>query len=145
MSRRLAPGAGARTRLLVAVVALGVLLAACGGGSGGGSKARPSSTARLQIDQPTPNQVTGPDITVQLTVIGGEVVPLTQISGPLRGDQGHIHVSLDGNLVTMTDKSSSALTGLAPGSHTIQAEYVAVDHLSFRSRIIAAVIFQVKT
>ena len=135
-------------RLLAAVAALALSaagVAGCGGSgsSGSGSGARPVSTARLAIVQPTPNQVTGSNVTVQLQVTGGEVVPLTQISGPPRGDQGHIHVSLDGNLVTMTDKQSTALPPLTPGSHTLQAEYVAVDHQPFRTRIIAAVIFQV--
>ena len=134
------------TIAVVAVALVSAAFAGCGkSGSSGSSSggARPTSAARLQIMQPTPNQVTGPDVTVQLQVSGGEVVPLAQVTGPLRGDQGHIHVSLDGNLVSMTDKASTDLHGLTPGSHTIQAEYVAVDHQPFKNRVIAAVIFQV--
>ena len=56
------------------------------------------------------------------------------MTGPLRGDQGHIHVRVDGKNVQMSYGTDLALTKLAPGPHTVQAEYVAVDHQPFMAR-----------
>ncbi|MDQ1396196.1 MAG: hypothetical protein QOG64_1455 [Acidimicrobiaceae bacterium] len=146
-------------RTVVAAVLLAVTMTAAGcgaSGSGSGSATastsakpaasgdRPATTARLQIVAPTPNQVTGADVTLQMNIIGGEVVPPTQVSGPLRGDQGHIHVSVDGQLVSMNYGTTAPLTNLKPGMHGVQAEYVAIDHEPFRNRVIAAVLFQVQ-
>lgn len=140
--------------LAAAVIVTALATAACGSSDTGSAKAtatkpaasgdRPASSARLQIVAPTPNQVTGPDVTLQLNVIGGEVVPPAQVSGPLRGDQGHIHVSVDGQLVSMNYGTTAPLTNLKPGPHGVQAEYVAIDHQPFRNRVIAAVFFQVQ-
>jgi hypothetical protein len=119
------------------------LVVACGGSSPSASSSqRPTSSARLQIVSPTPNQVTGSTVTLQLNLVGGQVVPPSQIKGKLRGDEGHIHVSLDGHLVSMTYGLSQQLPTLNPGTHTLQAEFVATDHLPFASRVLTAVIFQ---
>ena len=133
------------TRLLLpAVLALAVTLTGCGGGkaTSGSSGARPTTTARIQIVQPTPNQVTGPDVTLVVNLMGAKVVPGT--TGPLRPDEGHIHVSLDGQLVSMAYMTTQDLHGLKPGSHTITAEFVAIDHQPFKNRPTAAVIFTVQ-
>ena len=125
--------------LMVAVVA------ACGGSSASSSSSqRPSSSARLLIVSPTPNQVTGSLVTLQLNLIGGRVVPPSQVKGTLRGDEGHIHVSVDGQLVSMTYGLSQQLPAMQPGSHTVQAEFVASDHLPFANRVVTAVIFQTR-
>lgn len=129
--------------LMVAVVAI-VGVSACGDGSGGGDQAatsRPATTARLQIVQPTANQVTGPDTELELNLIGAKVVRVT--TGALRPDEGHIHVSVDGKLVSMTFGLSQDLRALAPGPHSVQAEFVAKDHAPFRNRVVAAVLFKV--
>lgn len=120
-----------KVRLLLAAVALAA--AACGGGG----STRPTSSAQLVILSPTPAQVTGPAITLRFQVIGGTVLPPTQIKGPLRGDQGHIHVVLDGKLIVMAYKTEQPVSGLAPGLHRLQAEWVATDHVPFRNRVFA--------
>ena len=134
------------------LVMLGVVLAAAGvacGSSGSSKKSspstgqRPTTTARLEITAPQPNAKTGADITLKMNLIGGQVVPPETVSGPLRGDQGHIHVSVDGQLVSMNYGLEAPLTGLKPGSHSVQAEFVAVDHAPFKNRVIAAVLFEV--
>jgi hypothetical protein len=124
---------------LAAVIAL--IFNACGSG-GSGSK-RPTTHARLAIVQPTSAEVTGADTTLQLALTGATVVPPTQTTG-VRGDQGHIHVSLDGKLISMTYGLTQPVTNLTPGTHTIQAEFVASDHLPFSNRVTAAVVFQAK-
>jgi hypothetical protein len=128
---------------VIAAVAVAVLLAGCGG-SGTKAPSRPTTQAQLVIVSPTPNEVTGPDVTLKFQVIGGTVLPPAQVTGPLRGDQGHIHVSLDGKLVQMAYSTQAQLTGLAPGSHTVQASWVATDHLPFANRVVAVVLFQVR-
>ena len=134
----------ALTACLVLVGAL--TLTGCGGS---GNKpttttavSRPTSAAKLRIVRPAANEVTGPDTTIQLELTGAHIVP--QTTGPLRGDEGHIHVSVDGKLVSMAFGTTQDLHALTPGPHTLQAEFVAADHVPFRNRVTAAVIFQVK-
>jgi hypothetical protein len=139
------------TRLaLPAVLAIAVTATGCGGSkptTSSSSTVHPASPVRIQITQPTPNQVTGPDVTLVVNVIGGKVVPATQttVTGAnIPTDLGHIHVSLDGRLVNMAYSTTQDLHGLTPGQHTLTAEYVAVDHLPFKNRPTAAVIFMVQ-
>jgi hypothetical protein len=104
---------------------------------------RPATAARVQILAPTPNQETGPDVTVQVKLIGAKEVP--QVSGPLKPDEGHIHVSLDNAVVAMAyDDKPQVLKGLSPGIHSVQVDFVAVDHIAFRNRVTAGVLFTVK-
>jgi len=133
------------TRLTLPVLlAVAVTLTGCGGSKTKTSPTtnRPTTAARLQIVQPTANQVTGPNTDLVMNLIGARVVQPSK--GTLRGDEGHIHVSLDGQLVSMTYGTSQPLTNLKPGTHTLQAEFVAVDHIPFKNRVIAAVIFSVQ-
>ena len=104
---------------------------------------RPATTARIQIVSPTPNEVTGPDVTVQVRLIGAREVP--QTSGPIKPDEGHIHVSVDGVVVAMAYGDSYTVKGLTPGQeHSVQVDFVAVDHIPFRNRVTAAVVFRVQ-
>ncbi len=128
-------------RLLAVLAAVVVtLVTACS--SSGSTAQRPATTARLQITSPAPNQVTGTDPTLELNLVGAKVVAASQ--GPLVADQGHIHVSVDGKLVSMAYGTTQDLHGLTPGSHSVQAEFVATDHAPFRNRVVAAVLFQVQ-
>src|SRR5215210_2809281 len=135
-----------RTKKRSPLASAGVLIVSIVGliGCGGSSQpaaARPSTTARLQIVQPTPNQQTGPDVNLKLDLIGAQVVDRT--SGALSPDEGHIHVTVDGKLVSMAFGTEQPLTGLAPGRHSVQAEFVAVDHAPFKNRVVAATLFTV--
>ena len=103
---------------------------------------RPATEARIQIVAPTPNQETGPDVTVQIKLIGAKEVP--QVTGPIKPDEGHIHVSLDSAVVAMAYGDSQTLKGLTPGQHSVQVDFVATDHLPFKNRVTAAVLFTVK-
>ena len=103
---------------------------------------RPATDARIQIVAPTPNQETGPDVTVQVKLIGAREVP--QVSGAVKPDEGHIHVSLDGAVVAMAYGDTQTLKALTPGQHSVQVDFVAVDHLPFKNRVTAAVLFTVK-
>src|SRR5438093_6804853 len=116
-------------RIVVAVTVAAMAVGACGGNEKKASpqdSTRPLTPARVQILSPTPNQETGPDITVELQLIGAkEVQP---VEGEIRPDEGHIHVSLDGVVVAMAYGTTQTLKGLLPGQHSVQAEFVAIDH-----------------
>jgi hypothetical protein len=103
---------------------------------------RPATPARVQIVAPVPNQETGPDVTVQVKLSGAREVP--EQAGEVKPDEGHIHVSLDGAVVAMAYQDTQVLKGLTPGQHSVQVDFVAVDHLPFRNRVTAGVLFTVK-
>jgi hypothetical protein len=132
-----------RRRWLVLAIAISACVAACGGGSSSTTASRPHTNAKLLIVSPTPNEVTGPDVPVQFQVIGATVSPPQR--NKLVSNEGHVHVSIDGRLVVMAYGTSTRLTGLTPGIHTLQAEFVANDHLPFANRVIAVVLFTVKS
>ena len=132
-----------RIALLVALLLIG--FTGCGSekkSSAPSLAERPTTNARIQIVAPTPNQETGPDLTVKVNLIGAKEVP--QVTGPLRPDEGHIHVSVDGVVVAMAYNDTQTLKGLTPGQHSVQVDFVAVDHVPFKNRVTAAVLFTVK-
>ncbi len=134
-----------RSAIPVALLVLVFGLTGCGSdkkSSSPSAQERPTTSARIQIVSPTPNQETGPDVTVQVKLIGAKEVP--QVSGALNPEEGHIHVSLDGVVVAMAYSESQTLKGLTPGQHSVQVDFVAVDHVPFRNRVTAAVLFTVK-
>ena len=135
----------ARRRLQAGTLLLGVgllALAACGNGSGG-TAGRPSTAATLSIVQPTPNAVTGANVTLQLQLNGGTIAPVGS-NLALVPNQGHIHLYLDNQLINMTQSLNQRLPTLTAGLHTVRAEFVANDHLPWNRRIYADVAFQVR-
>ena len=65
-------------------------------------------------------------------------------STDLKPDEGHIHVILDGQLVTMTSGTEPTIPDVAPGHHVIQVEFVANDHGPFFPNVVAVSSFEVK-
>ena len=63
-------------------------------------------------------------------------------STKLQPNEGHVHLYLDGGLVSMTLSLDRALL-VAPGTHRLLAEFVAVDHAPFSPRLEASVSFRV--
>ena len=129
--------------LIPGVVASFVALGACGGSSSS-SGPRPTTTARLEILNPTPNQNLPTTFELRLNLIGATVVDADTVQKPNRSDEGHIHVTLDGRLVSMTYGTSQELKDIPPGPHNLQAEFVATDHAPFANRVIVAVAFNVE-
>ena len=133
----------ARTRLTGILGVLGataLLVAGCGGSSG--SAARPTTKATMEIVAPTPNAVTGPDFTVKVDVLGGRVV--RQTTGKLTSDEGHVHLTLDDKAYVMSFRKEQDFHNVAPGQHSLQAEFVAKDHAPFTNRPRAFVRFDVQ-
>ena len=82
-------------------------------------------------------------MTIILSLTGAHIVPST--SPDVRPDEGHIHLYVDSKLVSMYYKLNEAVTGLAPGLHSVRAEFVGSDHLPVANRVVASVAFTVRT
>jgi len=142
------------TRVLGVVACAAVLFATgCGASSNAAttgsnpttsSASRPTTDATLQIASPAPNARTGPNVLVTMRLAGARLAPATQTGGALRPDEGHIHLSLDGSLIAMPLRLAEQLPPLRRGPHTVEAEFVASDHLPFDNRVVAAVSFDVR-
>jgi hypothetical protein len=140
---------GARAAALLAVAVLG--LAACSGGDGGGSGApattaasaapRPSSPAKLTILTPHNGQTVKEDSELRLGLDGAKIV--NQTTTRIQGDEGHIHLLVDGKLVNMNYGLRQRLPELTPGHHVLQVEFVAADHAPFDPRILTQAAFTV--
>jgi hypothetical protein len=105
--------------------------------------ARPASTATISFTSPTEHQrVTGSELDVALNLRGGTIVQATTTS--LAPNTGHIHLLLDGNLVSMTFGTEQVvdLRTVAPGPHRLTAEFVAADHLPFSPPVTTGVDFE---
>ncbi len=106
------------------------------------AQVRPRSTATVTFFAPAPGAViSGKTLHVLLKLTGGEIVP--QTSTNLSPDKGHIHLSLDGKVVSMTYGVEQDVE-VTPGTHFLQAEFVATDHFPFDPRVISAVTFTVQ-
>jgi hypothetical protein len=141
-----------------ALMALALTTAACGGSdtSTGGSPSpsmahasmsmppgdRPSTDATVTIVSPKNGEtVRGSDVTLKLNLKGGTIA--TTASTDLVPNEGHLHVVLDDQLISMTSDLESVISDVAPGTHLIKVEFVANDHAPFDPRVIAAVSFEV--
>jgi hypothetical protein len=103
---------------------------------------RPSTTARLTIVSPRPSEtVTGDQVRLVVRLTGGRLVPVT--STTLVSNEGHLHVWLDGRLVSMPSAASSTIP-VGPGAHTLDVEFVAMDHGPFSPRVRRSVTFDVR-
>lgn len=139
---------------MLAVAACGLLFAAgCSTSTGTGGapttpaqqgSPNPSTSAVLTIVQPASGStVNGPTVHVVLTLVGATLVPPGTISGA-DPTQGHIHLSLDGAVVSMTSgltQDLSVTVDPAHPSHILQAEFVANNHQSFIPKDLKTVVF----
>lgn len=104
---------------------------------------RAASTATLRFLTPQDGSVaSGEALTVRLDLGGATITSVT--STTVEPDTGHVHLSLDGALVSMTGGVLQVvdLRGVAPGPHTLTATFVAADHLPFDPPVTAEVTFE---
>jgi len=128
-------------RISVAVALVAVVVA-CGNKTPQ-SPTRPTSTAKIAILEPSAGEVvSGKTFTAKLQLTGGKVVK--EVSQILTPDEGHVHLSVDGKIVSMTFGLSQKVPMPKPGSHLLQAEFVAKDHGPFAPRVLSTVTFTVK-
>jgi hypothetical protein len=103
---------------------------------------RPASTATITIVRPPPGApASGDTLEVVMTLAGGRIVDAASTN--LAPDTGHIHLSLDGALVSMTTGLVQVIDirSLPPGEHRLTVEFVAADHGPFDPRVTATVTF----
>jgi len=144
-----------KPRWIALLVTAGLLLAACGGsGDGGGATGvasgptestqdRPTSTAKLSIVEPKVDQVVhGSSVDLRVKLKAAKLVPATTTN--IVPDEGHLHVLLDDQLISMTEGTEQTISDLTPGLHRVQVEFVASDHAPFEPRVVAVVAFEVK-
>jgi len=144
-----------KPRWITLLVTAGLLLAACGGsGDGGGATGvasgptestqdRPTSTAKLSIVEPKVDQVVhGSSVDLRVKLKAAKLVPATTTN--IVPDEGHLHVLLDDQLISMTEGLDQTIPDVTPGPHRIQVEFVASDHAPFDPRVVAVVAFEVK-
>ena len=104
---------------------------------------RPSSPAILTFTAPRPGaKESGDDTTVQMNLQNATLTPLTTTA--ITPDTGHIHLSLDGSLISMSGDTLQVvdLRNVAPGRHTLTADFVAADHLPFDPPVTTSVTFE---
>jgi hypothetical protein len=133
-----------------ALIAFALLATGCGSGGATpdspppSSGSRPSSTAELSILSPKNGSVVkGPTIHLKLSLQGAQIVK--QTSTDLSPDKGHVHVLLDGSLISMNYSLGDEIPDVGPGPHRIEVEFVATDHAPFDPRVTAVASFQVKS
>ena len=141
-----------RQALAATLLALAVLgLTGCSSGGNGGSAApgttaapaapRPSSPAELTIVTPRNGQTVKEGAELRLSLDGAKIV--NQTTTRIQGDEGHLHLLVDGKLVNMNYGLRQRLPELTPGQHVLQVEFVAADHAPFEPRILTQAAFTV--
>jgi hypothetical protein len=94
---------------------------------------RPSSAATVQILEPgASTTMTGQTVHVILQLTGATIVP--QTSTAIRPDEGHVHLYVNGVLVSMNYGLEQDLP-IQPGTIALKAEFVAADHAPFNPRV----------
>jgi len=135
-------------RILLPVVGLALLAAACSNGAAGAGDsstpvARPSTTAHLKILSPTNGEVIhGSTVQVRVKLTGAKIVPATTTH--IVPDEGHLHVYVDNQIVSMNFSTTDTVENVEPGMHVLRVEFVASDHVPFDPRDFTAVTFEVK-
>jgi len=148
-------GKAGTTRLvrvsLLAAVALSA--AACGGNGQAGNgppsasaSPRPHNTARLSIIAPVSGEVIhAGTVHVKVRLIGASA----EHQAATQAQPGWLHFYVDSKIISIEPVTSNdSVTGqnvsrVKPGRHTVKVEFVGLDHLPFRHRVIAAVTFAV--
>jgi hypothetical protein len=127
-------------RLFIVLAVAALTAAACGGDSGddpgGGATtaARPESSAEISIQEPENGAVVkGDEVDLKIGLKGGEVVEPSERE--VTSTTGHIHVELDGVVISMKYGLTQTVKVSDPGTHTLRVEFVAADHLPFDPRV----------
>jgi hypothetical protein len=128
----------------IAAAAL-IAFAACGGAkpapraTGPTPAPRIASTATVKILEPASDaSVPAGTVHVRIELAGGQISP--QTSTDLKPDVGHLHLKMDGQLVSMNYSTDSDITAKA-GQHLLEAEFVALDHGPFNPRVVSSTTF----
>ena len=84
----------------------------------------------------------GSNVTVKVSLKDAKIVQPT--STHIVPNEGHLHILVDGKLMTMTAALSTVVPDIAPGHHVLEAEFVANDHAPFDPPVVAVVSIDVQ-
>lgn len=145
-------------KLVLPAALAATILVACGGGDGGSGSssgdsgsstptlspiARPASTAELAVASPGNGEVVhGSTVELRIDLQGARLV--RQTTTDIAPDEGHLHVLLDDDLISMTEGTEQEIPEVAAGMHRLTVEFVASDHAPFDPRVVAVVAFEVR-
>jgi len=135
-----------RGRTVLAISAA-LLLASCGGQEqperpAPTAPARPASTAEIRVIEPEPGaEVEGPDVRVEIELTGAELIE--EVKQDLAPDEGHMHLKLDGETITLLGTLEEVIPDVEPGPHLLEVEFVAADHGPFHPRVVQTIAFRV--
>jgi hypothetical protein len=134
-----------KRRLLASMVAL-VAAVSCSqeaATDGDGSGGRPSSTARIEILEPEPGaSLPAEDVLVRVSLTGATLVE--EATTEIRPDEGHIHLKVDGETITLLGGLEEEVPDLEPGLHVLEVEFAAGDHGPFDPPVIQSQQFTVE-
>lgn len=132
-----------RCAVLASMVAL-LAAAGCSQEAGtDGDGDRPSSTARIEIVEPEPGaSVPAEDVRVRVNLEGATLVE--EATTEIRPDEGHIHLKVDGQTITLLGGLEEEVPGLEPGLHVLEVEFAAGDHGPFDPPVIQSQQFTVE-
>ncbi|MHB8513147.1 MAG: hypothetical protein ACYDCC_13330 [Actinomycetota bacterium] len=142
-------------KLGLVAMTLALALSAC---SSGTPKPGPSQTASasptptlpslhtnatIQIINPKPGQIVhGSTLIVHVKVNGATIITYATLH--VDPYHGHVHLRLDGTIVTLLASATYELTGLTKGRHLLEAEFVQGNHVPFKPRVKQEVPFTVE-
>jgi hypothetical protein len=136
------------TMRLVGTILVAVALVACtGDGSpttdGTTPAERPSSPATLEILRPEAGEVVdGPTVEVAVELTGATLIE--EVTTDISPDEGHVHLSLDGETISLLAGLEETIKRVEPGTHLLEVEFVAGDHGPFEPRVLQSVTFEVR-
>jgi hypothetical protein len=119
--------------MLLASLALGAGAFAFGD-SGSNASGGATSDATVTITSPADgdNVPAGEELPVEVSLRGAELTTATASNDPT---QGHLHVFVDGEVISMPTTTASEVV-LEPGEHSIAVEFTRADHRSFDPPVI---------
>lgn len=94
----------------------------------GPCRGRPATAARLEVRRPQDGGTLRSPVPVEVAIVGGRLAPAGALAN--RPDEGHLHISVDGQLVSMIGQQDQAIH-VPLGRHRITVEFVANDHAVF--------------
>jgi hypothetical protein len=130
---------------LAALAAAIVVSVACGSQdpTSPSAAARPSTNGVLTIVSPRDGEmIRGGEVDLVVKLVGAKLSDMTTTD--LVPDEGHLHVTLDDRLISMTSGLEETIPDVASGQHLLKVEFVANDHIPFEPRVIAQVAFEMK-
>ena len=121
-------------RATILVAARALLSIACSGNPPSPSLGpRPASPATVEVVEPASGEtIAGTTAHIVLKLNGARIVPETTTS--LRPDEGHLHLYVDNQLVSMNYGLEQDIPVHA-GTFVVKAEFVAADHAPFNPRV----------